>query len=192
MLSEEQLKYPIGRFLAPDTISEALIRQWVDVLESFPFRVFQVAGDLSPAQLDWAYRPGGWTIRQVVHHCADSHMNSFVRFKWALTESKPVIKAYEEAKWARLADSYTAPIEPSLSLLDALHQRWVYLLRSLSENDRKRTYVHPETNREISLATTIGMYAWHCEHHYTHILQALEFEGRYTGQPRQKHPTEPQ
>jgi len=119
--------------------------------------------------MDTPYREGGWTLRQVVHHCADSHMNAFCRFKLAMTEEKPVIKPYEEARWAALADSKNLPVDASLAILKGLHERWTVLMKSLREAERHRTFIHPEHGREISLQETIGLYAWHGEHHLAHI-----------------------
>jgi len=124
---------------------------------------------LSEVQLDTAYRPGGWTVRQVVHHCADSHMNSFIRFKLALTEENPTIKPYHEDKWAEMADAKNLPIEPSLKILEGLHDRWAILIKSLSDQDLQKTFYHPANQKTITLATTIALYAWHSRHHLEHV-----------------------
>jgi len=124
--------------------------------------------------LDTPYRPGGWTIRQVVHHVADSHHNSYTRFKWALTEDTPVIKAYLEDKWAALDDAKWAPIQPSLDHLKILHFKLTYLLRKLSKEQLNRAFIHPETNEATSLLENIGKYAWHGSHHYAHIENAIK------------------
>ncbi|MCL4152104.1 UNVERIFIED_CONTAM: hypothetical protein GTU68_012346 [Idotea baltica] len=128
-----------------------------------------LVSDLNDTQLDTLYRSGGWTVRQVIHHLSDSHQNSYIRFKWALTEVKPVIKTYYEDRWAELRDSKSAPILLSLASIKALHQKWVYFLKGLTANELQHTFVHPETNKEISLAENIGIYAWHSVHHYAHI-----------------------
>jgi hypothetical protein len=135
-----------------------------------------VAG-LDQEQLDTPYRPGGWTVRQVVHHIGDSHINSIVRFKLALTEETPTIRPYDEALWAELPDSRTAPVDPSLALIDTLHARWVLLLRSMSEQDFERRFHHPEHDRTFTLARTLAMYAWHGQHHIAHITRLRERMG---------------
>ncbi len=173
----EQLRYPIGRFHAPATIDNTLISKLVTEIESFPKRLKAEVANLSEAQLDTPYRPNGWTIRQVVHHCADSHMNSFIRFKLALTEVKPTIKPYYEERWAELADSKTLAIEPSLVLLEGLHQRWATLLKSLKSDDLARTFVHPEHGKEFRLDVTISNYAWHGNHHLAHITELKKRKG---------------
>jgi hypothetical protein len=127
-----------------------------------------VAG-LSAEQLDSAYRPGGWTVRQVVHHLPDSHLNGYTRFKLSLTEARPVIKPYEEARWAELPDVRAVPVEVSLDLLDALHRRWVPLLAGIRPDEWARGYHHPEYKRDFSLEEALGLYAWHGEHHVAHI-----------------------
>lgn len=167
----ENLKYPIGQFLKPTEISAELLNSYISDIESFPDRLKAEVENLTEAQLDTEYRPDGWTIRQVVHHCADSHINSFTRFKLALTEDNPTIKPYLEAAWAELADSKNMPLAPSLQLLEGLHKRWVVLLKSLSESDLQRTFFHPESKAQVPLAENIGIYAWHCNHHLAHITQ---------------------
>lgn len=169
----EQLKYPIGKENTPAIIDEAQIKEWIKTLEEFPEKLAALVSLLSDKQLNTHYRENGWTIRQVVHHCADSHQNSYIRFKWALTEDKPVIKVYYEEKWAELFDSTAAPIDLSLNVLKALHCKWVYLLKGLNSENLKQVFIHPEGNETVSLATNIGIYAWHCEHHYAHIYNLL-------------------
>ena len=165
----EELKYPIGKFVKPDSYTPQVLHQYILDIELFPSRLRVEVETLTDDQLDTHYRPGGWTIRQVVHHCADSHMNSFVRFKLALTEDTPTIKPYFEDRWAVLADSKSMPVEPALKLLEGLHQRWVVVLKSLSEKDFEKKFVHPEREKEIRLNETLGIYAWHCHHHLAHI-----------------------
>ncbi len=165
----EKLKYPIGKFERPEIITKELVNKWIDEIESLSGRLKIEVENLSDEQLNTPYRPDGWTIRQVVHHLADSHMNSFIRIKLALTEEKPVIKPYFEKPWAELPDSKNLPIEPSLKILDGLLQRWVGLLKSLSEKELKRTFIHPEHKKEFSLDEIIGFYAWHGNHHLAHI-----------------------
>lgn len=169
----EQLKYPIGKPQIPETISPIHIADWIAVIENFPQRLHDLVKNLSSAQLDTQYRPDGWTIRQVIHHVSDSHHNSYTRFKWTLTEAQPVIKAYYEDRWAELFDSKSAPIELSLHTLKALHAKWVYFLKGLSESDLEQFFIHPEGNEKVSLKENIGIYAWHCNHHYEHINQLL-------------------
>src|ERR1700744_318985 len=137
-------RFPIGKFHAPETITEADRAEWIETIAAMPAHFREAIGGLTPAQLDTPYREGGWTVRQVAHHVPDSHMNAYVRFKLALTEIDPVIKPYEEAEWAKLNDTLDTPIETSLALLDNLHQRWVILLRGISGDAWQRRYMHPE------------------------------------------------
>ncbi|MEH6308792.1 bacillithiol transferase BstA [Olivibacter sp. CPCC 100613] len=174
---EDQLKFPIGTFQRPEIITKQQIDAYIHVIETFPERLAATASQLTAKQLDTPYRPGGWTIRQVIHHCADSHMNSFARFKLSLTEDSPVIKPYYEDRWAELADAKELPIEPSLFLLKGLHIRWVVLLKSLQPKDLKRTFVHPQNGRTFTLDENIGLYAWHCNHHLAHITMLKEKQG---------------
>ncbi|WKK67314.1 YfiT family bacillithiol transferase [Lutimonas zeaxanthinifaciens] len=168
----ENLKYPIGKFRVTEPISKDQVAAWIQVLEDFPTKLEALTAPLTEAQIDTPYRPEGWTVRQVVHHLADSHYNSYIRFKWTLTEDKPVIKAYFEDRWAQLED-YKAPIELSLTALYNLHAKWVYLLKRLSSEELKRVFIHPESMEEITLEKNIGIYAWHSEHHYAHIENLL-------------------
>ena len=161
-------RYPIGSFVAPDSISDDQVATWIERIESLPERLIDVVEALPLDRLAQPYREGGWTRAQVVHHLADSHMNSMTRFRWALTEATPVIKAYDEAAWADLAD-YSAPIGPSLDLLRALHARWVTLLRSLDAGQLARSFIHPESGETIVLRSNIGIYAWHGDHHLAHL-----------------------
>jgi len=169
------LRYPIGRFEPPAAVTAGQVEAWIGDIERLPADLRAMVEPLSPAQLDTPYRPGGWTVRQVVHHLADSHMNSLVRFKWALTEDRPTIKTYYEERWAELAD-YAEPIGLSLDFLDALHRRWVVLLRSLSPADLEREFVHPDTGI-VKLATNVGIYAWHGRHHLAHVENLLRRKG---------------
>ena len=165
----EELKFPIGKFEQPKEITPELVRNYIIDISTFPERLRKEVENLSDAQLDTPYRPEGWTIRQVVHHCADSHMNSLTRFKLALTEDKPTIKPYFEDRWAELDDSKKMPVEPALKMLEGLHERWTYLLNSLTDDLLERTFVHPEHGKELRLKENIGLYAWHCNHHLAHI-----------------------
>ena len=170
--SLERLKYPIGKAQIPEIISDSDIKKWISILESFPRKIRLITQNLSEEQLDTPYRPDGWTIRQVVHHVVDSHYNSYIRFKWALTEERPVIKDYREEKWAELID-YEAPIELSLKALESLHVKLVYLLKKLTPEDLKRVFIRPGSLEEVSLEKNIGIYAWHSKHHYSHIANLL-------------------
>lgn len=169
----EKLKYPIGRYRSPLNIDQAQLSIWIDEIKALPNMLRLLAEPLNDEQLDVPYRPGGWTLRQVIHHLGESHMNSFIRFKWALTEENPTIKAYHEDRWAELSDTKSAPIDFSLDFIEALHKKWTYLLESLSVDDYKRSLHHPEMKRDISLGWTLGLYAWHGEHHYQHIKQTI-------------------
>ncbi|MFY0598855.1 MAG: putative metal-dependent hydrolase [Cyclobacteriaceae bacterium] len=174
----ETLKYPVGRFNFPAEFTTEEINQWIADIASFPSLLKAEISNLSAEQLEWKYRPNGWSIRQVVHHCADSHINSQMRFKLALTEAKPTIKPYEEHLWAELPDMQS-PIEWSLDLLDNLHKRWTVLLESLSQEDLMKEYVHPEHGKVFNLGQTISMYSWHCRHHLAHVKQAKEAQGKH-------------
>jgi len=167
----EKLRFPIGKFKKPEKISKAYLEECIAEIESFPERLNYEVAHLGKKQLDTPYRPNGWTIRQVVHHCADSHMNCFTRFKLALTEDNPTIKPYCEDRWAELVDSKTMPIGPSLKLLEALHFRWTVLLRSLIKQDFDKTFVHPEHGKAFRLDENLAIYAWHCNHHLAHITE---------------------
>ncbi|CAM1341041.1 YfiT family bacillithiol transferase [Tenacibaculum amylolyticum] len=169
----KDLRYPIGQPQIPSKILATHLTDWISTLELFPKKLENLVKHLSDEQLDTPYRSGGWTIRQVIHHCADSHHNSYTRFKWALTEDKPVIKAYYEDRWAELHDSTTGPIHLSLSSLYALHAKWTYFLKGLNETDLDTIFIHPDGNEKVSLKENIGIYAWHCNHHYAHIEHLL-------------------
>lgn len=170
----ERLKYPIGHFECPETITSEQLNLWINDIATFPNRISKAVEHLDNDALNLNYRPEGWTIRQVVHHCADSHMNSLIRFKLALTEDSPAIKPYFEDRWAEMADEKAFPIEASLKIIDGVHERWVYLLRHLSSEDLKRNFVHPEHGKSFRLDENIGVYAWHCNHHLAHINLAKQ------------------
>lgn len=168
----DKLKYPIGKFQQPEIVEKEQIEDWIKIIEEFPKKLTAEVRNLDVADLQKNYRPDGWTIMQVVNHCADSHMNSMMRFKLALTEDTPTIKPYLENLWAELSDSKGFPIESALKILEGLHERWVHLLKGLSEQDLERQFIHPESNALISIKTNIGIYAWHCEHHLAHVKNA--------------------
>lgn len=166
--TDELLRYPIGPFVCDAVIDEATLATWIDQIESLPADLRTAVAGLSEQQLDTPYRPGGWTVRQVVHHLGDSHLNCYIRFKWALTEARPQIKAYDEKGWAALIDYQLVPIAVALDFLDLLHKKWVILLRALRADDLKREFIHPESGA-ITLRKSIGAYAWHGRHHLAHI-----------------------
>ena len=173
----EKLKYPIGKINLVGEISTEVLQACIGELEELPKKLAELVKDLNQEQLNTPYRPDGWTVRQVIHHIADSHHHSYTRFKWALTENKAVIKAYEEKEWSNLFDARTAPIQLSLDYLRALHAKMVYLLRGLSDSDLQKCYTHPEGLVEVSVAENICKYAWHGNHHYSHIENLLKRKG---------------
>ena len=173
---EQDPRYPIGKFKAPATISDAEHAAFISEIAAAPARMRAALAGLSAPQLDAPYREGGWTVRQLAHHVPDSHMNAYIRFKLALTEEEPTIKPYEEARWAELADSAETPVETSLALLDALHTRWVTLLRSLKPADWSRKFRHPELG-EMTLEKNLALYAWHGKHHVAHITALRQRKG---------------
>lgn len=164
-----ELKYPIGKFKMPEVITPVLLQDYILIINAFPEKLQSAVINLTTQQLDTPYREGGWTVRQLVHHCADSHMNSLMRFKLALTEDAPKIKPYLEASWAELPDSKSMPLEPALKMLEGIHERWVFLLNHLSADDFAKTFVHPEHGRVFRLDESTALYAWHCQHHLAHI-----------------------
>jgi hypothetical protein len=170
------LSYPIGKFDRHAIITPEMRPQLIAQVSEAPARFREAVAGLNDSQLDTPYRPGGWTVRQVVHHVADSHMNSVIRFRLALTEDAPAIKAYDQEKWAELVDSRTLPPSVSLQLLESLHTRWVALMKSLSDNDFSRTFHHPEVG-PLRLDTTLALYAWHGRHHAAHITGLRERMG---------------
>ena len=172
----EQLKYPIGKFKVPKEITTEIINEWIGEIEALPERLEKAVDGLSDEQLDTPYRPNGWTVRQVVHHIADSHINSITRFKLGMTENNPTIKPYAEGEWAKLADS-KLPIEPSMQILKGLHHRLGILLRSMTEEDLEKTFFHPESQKSFSLKVNVGVYAWHSNHHLGHITSLKERKG---------------
>jgi len=172
---EADLRYPVGKFQRVETLTPAERREHIDAIAETPARLSAAVSGLNPEQLDTPYRPGGWTVRQVAHHLPDSHMNAYTRFKLALTEDVPTIKPYDEARWAELADA-KGPIEPSLSLLENLHKRWVVLLRSITPAEWARRFRHPERGI-MTLDEQVALYAWHGRHHVAHITSLRERNG---------------
>jgi len=176
MADLDDLRYPIGRFTPPASSLAGIRAANLQTIRLLPERLRAAVNGLTDAQLDMPYRPGGWTVRQVVHHVADSHVNSYVRFKLALTEDWPTIKHYDEAAWANLADSRWLPVETSLLFVDALHARWVALLESMADEAFRRGFVHPERGRQ-NLSTTLALYDWHSRHHTAHITNLRARQG---------------
>jgi hypothetical protein len=168
MTTDEQLRYPIGKFIVPVSYTQEDMRGWITTIKDLPGKLRNAIINLNEKQLDTPYRPGGWTIKQVVHHLADSHMNALIRFKWALTEDKPTIKAYTQTDWALLPD-YKLPVEPSLKMLEGIHQHLIALFEGLNEEQWDRYFIHPETGANIAVKRNLAMYAWHSEHHLGHI-----------------------
>lgn len=172
----EKLRYPIGRFVARAPLPAEERRALIDDIAVLPRDLRAAVSDLSSDQLATPYRPGGWSVRQVVHHLPDSHLNSYVRFKLAVTEHEPSVKGYDEAAWAELADATGADIETSLLLLEALHRRWTRFLRSLDDEQFAWVFLHPELGR-VTLATNVQLYAWHGRHHLAHITRLRQRQG---------------
>jgi uncharacterized damage-inducible protein DinB len=170
------LRFPIGRFEYAGEMTGDQRNRTIDEIAMTPEELRSAVSGLSAEQLDTPYRPEGWTVRQVVHHLPDSHLNSYVRFKLALTEDNPTIRPYHEDRWAELEDARNAPIELSLALLDSLHKRWVLFLRSLSEPDFKRTFTHPELGA-MTIDRTVALYSWHGRHHVGHITSLRDRMG---------------
>jgi uncharacterized damage-inducible protein DinB len=170
------LRYPLGRFSPDPTPTHLTRKRHIDQIAALPSRMRQAVASLKEGQLDTPYRDGGWTVRQVVHHVPDSHLNAYIRFKWALTENEPTIKAYEEAEWAKLKDSEVTPVEVSLTMLDSLHARWTVLIQSLSEQDFQRKFTHPNSGPH-DVEWLLQLYSWHGNHHVAHITTLRERMG---------------
>jgi uncharacterized damage-inducible protein DinB len=172
----EHLQYPIGKYIE-QPFSEQQLGEWLFDIQALPHQVEHAITNLDEAQLETPYREGGWTINQVVHHVADSHMNAYTRFKLGLTEENPTIKPYDEAAWAELSDTKNIPINVSITLLYALHQRWYDILKHIKTEEWNRTVFHPEHKKQITLWYLLGMYAWHSKHHVAHITKLRERMG---------------
>ena len=175
----ELLKYPIGHYIPNKKPDQQTLKHWILTLEEFPERLEQLIQQLSEESLNWKYRPNGWCIKQVIHHCADSHLNSIIRFKLALTEDKPSIRSYFEDRWAKLPDATNNNVDASILLLKGLHNKWCVLLKSVNKTQLQLEYFHPEHNQYFNIAETIGMYAWHCNHHFAHIKIGIASNGKY-------------
>lgn len=173
MKAPELLKYPIGTFSCPKGRSIEHITEWISVLSSFPKRLHNAVDSLDNTTLDTPYRDGAWTIRQLVHHIADSHTHAYIRFKWAYAHPGCVIKDYDETAWSEFKDAKEAPIKHSLEYIESLYKRWIYFLKTLSEEDYQIFYIHPAGNQQKSLFFTLGQYVWHGEHHLAQIVQKL-------------------
>ena len=169
-------RYPVGKFQRKEKLTGAERRALIDQIVAAPARMRDAVAGLDERQVATPYREGGWTVRQVVHHVPDSHLNAYIRFKLALTEDTPTIKPYDQAQWAELADARESPIETSLQLLESLHDRWVRLLRSMSDADFSRRLMHPE-NGPMTLDNVLGLYGWHGRHHTAHITSLRERKG---------------
>lgn len=173
MTNDEQLRYPIGRFSAPASYTREDVQHYISEIKTLPGRLRHAVIQLTDAQLNTPYRTGGWTLKQVVHHIADSHMNALMRIKLALTEENPTIKPYSEPDWALLPD-YRLPVESSLKLLEGIHQHMAALFESFTENEWSRTFYHPERKDTVSLQKALAMYAWHGNHHLAHITETMK------------------
>jgi hypothetical protein len=172
----DELRYPIGRFRIADETKPGERDRWIEEVAAAPAALRDAVRGLTSSQIETPYREGGWTIRQVIHHVADSHMNAYVRFRLALTEDEPTIKPYNEAKWAELSDARSSPVEVSLALVDGLHDRWSALMRSMTESDWQRTFRHLELGL-VKLERNAGLYAWHGRHHVAHITGLRQRSG---------------
>ncbi len=170
-------RYPIGKFEPPASVDDKIRKEFIQQVAEAPAMLKDAVRGLSEEHLDTPYRPGGWTVRQVVHHLPDSHLNAYIRFKLALTEENPTIKPYDQELWAQLIDARMAPIEMSVTLLESVHKRWVLLLQSLKPADFSRTFYHPEYKRKITLDSTLALYAWHGRHHVGHITSLRDRMG---------------
>ena len=173
----EQLKYPAGKLHIPEKITQEQVEIWIKTIALFPKKVKTELTDLTNQQtIRYHYRAGGWNIKQVLNHCIDSHMNSFIRFKLALTEENPTIRHYDETAWAELPDTLLYDVSESIQLLQLIHKRWVFLLNSLTTEQFNRTFIHPDGDVVVPLKENLCIYAWHCENHFLHIANAKKFK----------------
>lgn len=173
----DDLRYPIGLYVAPEEVTESNMNKWIEELAHFPQNLREVVASISSQDLNEPYRPGSWTIRQLIHHIADSHINAYVRFKLALTEETPTIRPYHQDRWATLPDSIATSREVSLQLLEAVHRRWVNMLILLTPEDYNRTFYHPEQDKVITLRVALGQYVWHGNHHLAQIQSVKDRNG---------------
>ncbi len=176
-MTTDTIRYPIGKFTRPEKFRKGETKRFIREIERFPKRMKDTVKTLSPEQLDTAYRESGWTLRQVIHHCADSHMNAFSRMRKAITEDNPTIMAYDQDQWANLQDSRSADIKFSLNILWNLHKRWGMWMRTFDKPEFLRTYHHPEQGRDVPVYEVIALYAWHCNHHLAHVTGHKERSG---------------
>ena len=170
----EALRYPIGKFQPPSAITPNQLQSWIDDLANFPQQLIKITTPLTAEALEITYRPDGWTVRQLVHHLADSHINAYMRFHLTLTEEKPIIRPYFEERWAELIDGKAGDIQLSIAILKAVHERLVFLLSGLNAHKFERTYIHPETQKEYTMGYLLGNYAWHGKHHLAQIQLTLK------------------
>lgn len=170
---EEDLRYPIGRFEPRENPTSDDIQDWIEDIEALPRMLREAVEDLSEEQLDTPYRPGGWMLRQIVHHLGDAHLNAYVRFKLALTEDQPTVKPYEESLWAEMADYRQVPVETSLALIDAVHAKWLAVLRAMAPEDFKRQFMHPVSG-PTPLSRALDLYSWHGRHHLAQVTTTIE------------------
>lgn len=172
-MTDKQMRYPIGKFSPPVSYTSTDLLNWISDIRNLPGKLRNTIIRLTDQQLNTPYRTGGWTLRQVVHHLADSHMNSLTRFKLALTENNPTIKPYDEAGWAIQPD-YRLPVEPSLKMLEGIHQHMIALFESFTENEWERAFIHPATGDKTPLKKALGLYAWHGKHHLAHLTETIK------------------
>ena len=176
----DELRYPIGKDQLPEKINMMNYAEWIATIRDFPWLLKELVDDLNSTELSYIYRPEGWNIKQVVHHCADSHMNALTRFKLALTEENPVIKPYKEALWAEFADATDDDLTPSIKMLEGIHARWFTCVSKLTPRDFERPYFHPDQQALVPLGEALGHYDWHCRHHLGHIKQALAYKNDFS------------
>lgn len=175
----EELKYPVGKFIPVTTPDATQLKDWTKIISDFPYKLESLTKDLTVEQLNWKYRPNGWTIKQVIHHCSDSHINAWSRFKLTLTEDAPRINGYHEDRWAELPDALDNDINHSMILLKGLHAKWSNLIMQLSTEQLDSHFFHAQYNKKYTLMDMCELYAWHCRHHYGHIEQAIKAEGNF-------------
>jgi len=169
----DEIRYPIGYFKKPDSLGEGIIQEWSDSIASFPERLNFLTANLEEESLSKTYREEGWNVSQLIHHLADSHMNGYIRYKWALTEDNPIIKTYNEKAFAELGDSKSNRIESSAKILEGLHMRWTRSINGLTKDELERNFLHPEGNYPTKIYQIVALYAWHGDHHLAHIKNAL-------------------